>query len=118
MMRAPTAATGCCGVGRKGGKLQSLALPAPAAERIEAYLAGRDDVTGLEQQRNGQWRQRAEDRRVTATGRSDVGSAAPSPAQPASRVQETGRRNGANGSIVTGFSLELRLSWRPAALAP
>jgi len=85
-----------------------------AAEDL--LVAARD--SGLEQQRNGQWRQRAEDRRVTATGRSDVGSAAPSPAQPASRVQETGRRNGANGSIVTGFSLELRLSWRPAALAP
>ena len=53
-------------------------------------------------QRNGQWRQRAEDRCVAATGRSDVGSAAPSPAQPASRVQETGRRSGAHGSIVTG----------------
>ncbi len=34
-------------VRRKDGKLQSLALPAPAAERIEAYLAGRDDVTTL-----------------------------------------------------------------------
>ena len=32
---------------RKGGKLQALALPAPAAERIEAYLPGRDDVTAL-----------------------------------------------------------------------
>jgi integrase/recombinase XerD len=34
-------------VRRKGGKLQSLALPAPAADRTEAYLAGRDDVTAL-----------------------------------------------------------------------
>jgi integrase/recombinase XerD len=34
-------------VRRKGGKLQSLALPAQAAERIEAYLAGRDDVIAL-----------------------------------------------------------------------
>jgi len=34
-------------VRRKGGKIQSLALPAPAAERIEAYLADRDDVTAL-----------------------------------------------------------------------
>jgi integrase/recombinase XerD len=34
-------------VRRKGGKLQSLALPGPAADRIEAYLAGRDDVTAL-----------------------------------------------------------------------
>ena len=34
-------------VRRKGGKIQALALPAPAADRIEAYLAGRDDVTAL-----------------------------------------------------------------------
>ena len=34
-------------VRRKGGKIQALALPAPAASRIEAYLAGRDDVTAL-----------------------------------------------------------------------
>jgi site-specific recombinase XerD len=34
-------------VRRKGGKLQALALPAPAAARIDAYLAGRDDVTAL-----------------------------------------------------------------------
>ena len=34
-------------VRRKGGKLQSLALPAPAATRIEAYLADRDDVTAM-----------------------------------------------------------------------
>jgi integrase/recombinase XerD len=34
-------------VRRKGGKIQSLALPAPAAGRIDAYLAGRDDVTAL-----------------------------------------------------------------------
>jgi site-specific recombinase XerD len=34
-------------VRRKGGKIQALALPAPAAERIDAYLAGRDDVTAL-----------------------------------------------------------------------
>jgi len=27
-------------VRRKGGKVQALALPAPAADRIEAYLAG------------------------------------------------------------------------------
>ena len=32
-------------VRRKGGKTQ--ALPAPAADRIEAYLAGQDDVTKL-----------------------------------------------------------------------
>ena len=32
---------------RKGGKFQSLALPAPADTRIEAYLAGRDEVTAL-----------------------------------------------------------------------
>jgi integrase/recombinase XerD len=34
-------------VRRKGGKIQALALPAPAASRIEAYLASRDDVTAL-----------------------------------------------------------------------
>jgi len=34
-------------VRRKGGKIQALALPAPAASRIGAYLAGRDDVTAL-----------------------------------------------------------------------
>ena len=34
-------------VRRKGGKIQALALPAPAAARIEAYLAGRDDVTAV-----------------------------------------------------------------------
>jgi site-specific recombinase XerD len=34
-------------VRRKGGKIQALALPAPAADRIEVYLAGRDDVTAL-----------------------------------------------------------------------
>jgi site-specific recombinase XerD len=34
-------------VRRKGGKIQALALPAPAAARIDAYLAGRDDVTAL-----------------------------------------------------------------------
>jgi integrase/recombinase XerD len=34
-------------VRRKGGKVQALALPAPAAARIDAYLAGRDDVTKL-----------------------------------------------------------------------
>jgi site-specific recombinase XerD len=34
-------------VRRKGGKIQALALPAPAASRIDAYLAGRDDVTVL-----------------------------------------------------------------------
>jgi site-specific recombinase XerD len=34
-------------VRRKGGKIQALALPAPAADRIEAYLASRDDVTAL-----------------------------------------------------------------------
>jgi integrase len=34
-------------VRRKGGKIQALALPAPAAARIEAYLAGRGDVTAL-----------------------------------------------------------------------
>jgi integrase/recombinase XerD len=34
-------------VRRKGGKLQSLALPPPAADRIDAYLAGRDDVAAL-----------------------------------------------------------------------
>jgi integrase/recombinase XerD len=34
-------------VRRKGGKLQALALPAPAAARVDAYLAGRDDVTVL-----------------------------------------------------------------------
>jgi integrase/recombinase XerD len=34
-------------VRRKGGKIQALALPAPAAGRIDAYLAGRDDVTAL-----------------------------------------------------------------------
>jgi len=34
-------------VRRKGGKIQALALPAPAADRIDAYLAGRDDVTAL-----------------------------------------------------------------------
>ena len=34
-------------VRRKGGKIQALALPAPAAARIDAYLAGRDDVTRL-----------------------------------------------------------------------
>lgn len=34
-------------VRRKAGKVQALALPAPAASRIEAYLAGRDDVTAL-----------------------------------------------------------------------
>lgn len=34
-------------VRRKGGKIQALALPAPAAERIDAYLAGRADVTAL-----------------------------------------------------------------------
>ena len=32
---------------RKGGKIQALALPAPAASRINAYLVGRDDVTAL-----------------------------------------------------------------------
>jgi integrase len=31
----------------KGGKIQALALPAPAADRIDAYLATRDDVTAL-----------------------------------------------------------------------
>jgi hypothetical protein len=34
-------------VRRKGGQIQALALPAPAAERIDAYLTGRDDVTAL-----------------------------------------------------------------------
>jgi site-specific recombinase XerD len=34
-------------VRRKGGKIQALALPAPAATRIDAYLAARDDVTAL-----------------------------------------------------------------------
>ena len=34
-------------VRRKGGKIQALALPAPAAARIDAYLAGRGDVTAL-----------------------------------------------------------------------
>ena len=34
-------------VRRKGDKIQALALPAPAAARIDAYLAGRDDVTAL-----------------------------------------------------------------------
>jgi integrase/recombinase XerD len=34
-------------VRRKGGKIQALALPAPAAARIDAYLASRDDVTAL-----------------------------------------------------------------------
>jgi site-specific recombinase XerD len=34
-------------VRRKGGKIQALALPGPAASRIDAYLAGRDDVTAL-----------------------------------------------------------------------
>jgi hypothetical protein len=34
-------------VRRKGGKIQALALPAPAASRIDAYLASRDDVTVL-----------------------------------------------------------------------
>jgi hypothetical protein len=34
-------------VRRKGGKIQALALPAPAAARIDAYLASRDDVTRL-----------------------------------------------------------------------
>ncbi len=34
-------------VRRKGGKILALALPAPAASRIDAYLAGRDDVTKL-----------------------------------------------------------------------
>jgi Phage integrase family len=34
-------------VRRKGGKIQALALPAPAASRIDAYLARRDDVTTL-----------------------------------------------------------------------
>jgi integrase/recombinase XerD len=34
-------------VRRKGGKVQALALPAPAAARVEAYLVGRDDVTAL-----------------------------------------------------------------------
>jgi site-specific recombinase XerD len=34
-------------VRRQGGKIQALALPAPAAARIDAYLAGRDDVTTL-----------------------------------------------------------------------
>jgi integrase/recombinase XerD len=34
-------------VRRKGGKIQALALPAPAATRIETYLASRDDVTAL-----------------------------------------------------------------------
>jgi len=34
-------------VRRKGGKIQALALAAPAAARIDAYLAGRDDVTVL-----------------------------------------------------------------------
>ena len=34
-------------VRRKGGKIQTLALPAPAAARIDAYLASRDDVTKL-----------------------------------------------------------------------
>ena len=35
-------------VRRKGGKIQALALPRPrAASRIDAYLAGRDDVTVL-----------------------------------------------------------------------
>jgi integrase/recombinase XerD len=34
-------------VRRKGGKTQALALPAPAADRIDAYLASRDDVTAL-----------------------------------------------------------------------
>ena len=32
---------------RKGGKIQALALPAPAAGRIDAYLASRDDVNKL-----------------------------------------------------------------------
>ena len=34
-------------VRRKGGKIQALALPVPAASRIAACLAGRDDVTAL-----------------------------------------------------------------------
>ena len=34
-------------VRRKGGKVQALALPVPAAGRIDAYLADRDDVTAL-----------------------------------------------------------------------
>ena len=34
-------------VRRKGGKIQALALPAPATGRIDAYLATRDDVTAL-----------------------------------------------------------------------
>jgi site-specific recombinase XerD len=34
-------------VRRKGGKLQALALPAPAAGRIDTYLTARDDVTAL-----------------------------------------------------------------------
>jgi len=34
-------------VRRKGGKIQALALPAPAAGRIDAYLASRDDLTKL-----------------------------------------------------------------------
>jgi site-specific recombinase XerD len=34
-------------VRRKGGKIQALALPAPAAAWIGAYLAGRGDVTAL-----------------------------------------------------------------------
>lgn len=34
-------------VTRKGGKRQALPLPAPAAERLDAYLASRGDVTSL-----------------------------------------------------------------------
>ena len=34
-------------VHRKGGKIQALTLPAPAAARIDAYLASLDDVTAL-----------------------------------------------------------------------
>ena len=35
------------GVRRRGSKIQALAFPAPAAGRIDAYLADRYDVTAL-----------------------------------------------------------------------
>lgn len=34
-------------VTRKGGKRQSLGMPAPASERVDAYLAGRGDMASL-----------------------------------------------------------------------
>ena len=34
-------------VTRKGGKRQALVLPAPAAERLDAYFATRPDMTTL-----------------------------------------------------------------------